>query len=336
VVEKVEGQMKRRDFIKLLGGAAAGWPFAASAQPITRMRRIGALMNIAQDDPQSITWASAFRRGLEEQGWTLDVDLHIEYRWANNENLYRRFAQELIALAPDVVLAVSGSSATALQEVTRTIPIVFMGTSDPVNRRLIASMEQPGGNITGFIEFESSIGAKWLELLKQIAPNVTRVAVVRDPTRFAWRGLLTAIEKAAPSFGLEVSPVDARDVTEMERIITTFGRSSNGGLIVTPSAFSAIFRERIIALAARHKLPAIYYSRFFVTDGGLISYAPDTIDQYSRAAGYIDRILKGEKPADMPVQAPTKFDLVINLNTAQRIDLTVPAGVLAAADQVIK
>ena len=250
--------MKRRDFIKLLGGTVAGWPFSASAQQITRMRRIGALMNIAEDDPQSITWASAFRRGLEEQGWTLDVNLQIEYRWANNENLYRRFAQELIALAPDVVLAVSGSSATALQEVTRTIPIVFMGTSDPVNRRLIASMEQPGGNITGFIEFEFSIGGKWLELLKQIAPSVTRVAVVRDPTRLAWRGLLTAIEKAAPSFGLEVNPVDARDVTEMEHIITTFAGGSNGGLIVTPSAFSAIFRERIIALAARHKLPAIY------------------------------------------------------------------------------
>ena len=325
--------MERRDFIKLLGGAAAGWAFSASAQPITRMRRIGALMNIAQDDPQSITWASAFRRGLEVQGWTLDVDLQIEYRWANNENLYRRFAQELIALAPDVVLAVSGSSATALQEVTRTVPIVFMGTSDPVNRRLIASMEQPGGNITGFIEFESSIGAKWLELLKQIAPSVTRVAVVRDPTRFAWRGLLTAIEKAAPSFSVEVNPVDARDVTEMERIITTFAGGSNGGLIVTPSAFSAIFREQIIALAARHKLPAIYFS---VTDGGLISYAPDPIDQYSRAAGYVDRILKGEKPADMPVQAPTKFELVINLSTAQGIDLTIPAGVLAVADQVIK
>ncbi|MGB6589726.1 MAG: ABC transporter substrate-binding protein, partial [Pseudolabrys sp.] len=248
--------------------------------------------------------------------------------------------QEVLAAkvtAPyDAKVAVSGSSATALQEVTRTVPIVFMGTSDPVNRRLIASMEQPGGNITGFIEFESSIGAKWLELLKQIAPSVTRVAVVRDPTRFAWRGLLTAIEKAAPSFSVEVNPVDARDVTEMERIITTFAGGSNGGLIVTPSAFSAIFREQIIALAARHKLPAIYFSRFFVTDGGLISYAPDPIDQYSRAAGYVDRILKGEKPADMPVQAPTKFELVINLSTAQGIDLTIPAGVLAVADQVIK
>jgi putative ABC transport system substrate-binding protein len=211
-----------------------------------------------------------------------------------------------------------------------------MGTSDPVNRRLIASMDQPGGNITGFVEFESSIGGKWLEWLKQIAPGMTRVAVVRDPTRFAWRGLLAAIEKAAPSFSVEVNPVDARDITEMERIITTFAASSNGGLIVTPSAFSAIFRERIIALAARHKLPAIYFSRFFVTDGGLISYAPDTIDQYRRAAGYIDRILKGEKPADMPVQGPTKFELVVNLRSAQVIDLTVPASVLAAADDVIK
>ena len=328
--------MRRREFIKLLGGTAAGWPLAARAQQPVRMRRIGALMNIAENDLQSTVWASAFERGLEERGWTLGGNMQIEYRWANNENLYRKFAQELATLTPDVILAVSGSSATALQEVTRTIPIVFMGTSDPVNRRLIASMEQPGGNFTGFIEFEPSIGGKWLELLKQIAPSVTRVAVIRDPGRFSWRALLTAIEKAAPSFSVEVSPVDARDGTEMERIITTFASSPNGGLIVTPNAFSAIFRERIITLAARHKLPAIYFSRFFVTDGGLISYAPDTIDQYHRAAGYVDRILKGEKPADMPVQAPTKFELVVNLRTAQMIGLTIPAGVLSIADHVIK
>ena len=328
--------MRRREFIKILGGAAAGWPLAARAQQPERMRRIGALMNIAENDLQSTVWASAFERGLEERGWTLGGNMQIEYRWANNENLYRKFAQELVALTPDVILAAGGSSASALQEVTRTIPIVFMGTSDPVNRRLIASMEQPGGNFTGFIEFEPSIGGKWLELLKQIAPSVTRVAVIRDPGRFSWRALLTAIEKAAPSFSVEVSPVDARDGTEMERIITTFASSPNGGLIVTPNAFSAIFRERIITLAARHKLPAIYFSRFFVTDGGLISYAPDTIDQYHRAAGYVDRILKGEKPADMPVQAPTKFELVVNLRTAQVIGLTIPAGVLSIADHVIK
>jgi putative tryptophan/tyrosine transport system substrate-binding protein len=328
--------MRRREFIKLFGGTALGWPLAARAQPPVRVRRIGALMNIPENDPQSIIWASAFERGLKERGWTLGSNLQIEYRWANNENLYRRFARELVALTPDVILAVSGSSATALQEVTGTIPIVFMGTSDPVNRRLIASMEQPGGNFTGFIEFEPSIGGKWLELLTQIAPRVTRVAVLRDPTRFSWRELVTGIEKAAPSFSVEVSPVDARAGTEMERILATFASGTNGGLIVTPSAFSAIFRERIIALAARHKLPAIYFSRFFVTDGGLISYAPDTIDQYRRAAGYIDRILKGEKPADMPVQSPTKFELVINLRTAKALDLTVPTGVLASADHVIK
>jgi putative tryptophan/tyrosine transport system substrate-binding protein len=328
--------MQRREFITLLGGAAAAWPFTARAQQPMRMRRIGALMNIVENNPQSIIWASAFEQGLEERGWTLGSNLQIEYRWANNENLYRRFARELVALTPDVILAVGGSSATALQEVTRTIPIVFVGTSDPVNRRLIASMEQPGGNITGFIEFESSIGGKWLELLKQIAPSVTRVAVVRDPERFSPIRLLTAIEMAAPSFSVEVSPVDVRNGIEMERSITTFASSSNGGLIVTPSAFAALFLERIIALAARHKLPAIYFNRSFITDGGLISYAPDMIDQFRRAAGYVDRILKSEKPADMPVQAPTKFELVINLKTAKALGLTVPPTLLARADEVIE
>lgn len=328
--------MRRREFIKVLGGAATAWPLAARAQQAARVRRIGALMNIAENDPQSRIWAAAFERGLDEQGWKSGSDLQIAYRWANDENLYRRFARELLALTPEVVLAVSGSSATALQEITSTVPVVFMGTSDPLNRRLIANMERPGGNFTGFIEFEPSIGAKWLELLKQIAPNVTRVAVLRDPTRFSWRSLVTAIEKAAPSLSVDVSPVDARDAMQMERVLTTFASNPNGGLIVTPSAFSAIFRDRIIALAARHKLPAIYFSPFFATDGGLCSYSPDMIDQYRRAAGYVDRILKGEKPGDMPVQAPSKFEFVINLRTAQLIDLAVPAGVLAVADHVIK
>jgi putative ABC transport system substrate-binding protein len=293
-------------------------------------------MNIAESDPQSLIWASAFERGLRERGWKLGNDLQIEYRWANDENLYRRFAHELVALTPDLVLAVSGSSATALKEVTNAIPVVFMGTSDPVNRRLIATMEKPGGNFTGFIEFESSIGGKWLELLKQTAPSVTRVAVLRDPTRFAWRNLLAAIEAAAPSLNVEVTAIDARGAMEMERLITAFAASSNGGLIVTPSAFSAIFRERIIALATRLKLPAIYFSRYFVVDGGLISYGPDTIDQFRRAAGYVDRILKGEKPADMPVQAPAKFELVVNLRAAQGIDLTIPGRLLDLADHVIR
>ena len=328
--------MRRREFIKLLGGTAAAWPLAARAQQADRVRRIGALMNIAETDPQSRIWAAAFERGLAEQGWKPGSNLQIAYRWANDENLYRRFARELLALTPEVVLAVSGSSASALQEITSTVPVVFMGTSDPINRRLIANMERPGGNFTGFIEFEPSIGAKWLELLKQIAPNVTRVAVLRDPTRLSWRSLVTAIEKAAPSLNVDVSPVDARDAMQMERALTAFASSPNGGLIVTPSAFSAIFRDRIIALAARQKLPAIYFSPFFATDGGLSSYSPDIIDQYLRAAVYVDRILKGEKPGDMPVQAPSKFEFIVNLRTAQAIDLTVPAGVLAVADHVIK
>lgn len=328
--------MRRREFIKLFVGAAAGWPLAAHAQQPTGARRIGALMNIAESDPQSLIWVSAFERGLRERGWKLGNDLQIEYRWANDENLYRRFAHELVALTPDLVLAVSGSSATALKEVTNAIPVVFMGTSDPVNRRLIATMEKPGGNFTGFIEFESSIGGKWLQLLKQTAPSVTRVAVLRDPTRFAWRNLLAAIEAAAPSLNVEVTAIDARGAMEMERLITAFAASSNGGLIVTPSAFSAIFRERIIALATRLKLPAIYFSRYFVVDGGLISYGPDTIDQFRRAAGYVDRILKGEKPADMPVQAPAKFELVVNLRAAQGIDLTIPGRLLDLADHVIR
>jgi putative tryptophan/tyrosine transport system substrate-binding protein len=329
------GQMKRREFITLLGGMAFV-PLAARAAQSTQVRHIGALMNIAENDPEARVWAAAFEQGMEKQGWKPGHDLQIEYRWANSESLYRRFAQELTRLDPDVILAVSGSSASALQEATSPVPVVFIATSDPVARRLIASMEKPGGNFTGYVEFESNIGSKWVGLLKQIAPNVTRVAVVQDPMRSTWRNVLTDIEEAAPSLNIEVSPVDARDGVELERLLTKFAGSPNGGLIVTPNLFSAISRERIVTLAARHKLPAVYFSRHFVTDGGLISYAPDRIDQYHRAAGYIDRILKGEKPADMPVQTPTKFEIVANLRTAQMIGLTMPAQVVAAADHVIR
>jgi putative ABC transport system substrate-binding protein len=328
--------MRRREVITLLGGTVVLWPLAAHAQQPTRIPHVGALMNIAENDPQSRVWAAAFERGLEDRGWKPGNTLRIAYRWANNDSLYKRYAQELAKLGPDVILAVGGSSASALQEVTGTVPIVFMGTSDPVNRRLVASMEKPGGNITGFVEFESGIGAKWLELLKQIAPHVTRVAVVQDPMRSTWTSLRIGIEKAAPSFNMEVFLVDARDSAELERALATFAASPGGGLVVTPNLFSALGRDRLVALAARHKLPAVYFSRFFVTEGGLISYAPDTIDQYRRAAGYVDRILKGEKPADMPVQAPAKFEIVANLRTAQLIGLTIPAHVLEAADHVIK
>ena len=327
--------MRRRDFVKLFAGSAAAWPLVVQAQQPDRMRRIGVLMSTAETDMQTTDAVSAFVRSLVERGWTLGGKMQIEYRWAaGNANLYRRFAQELVAFAPDVILVVGGSGVSALQQVTRTIPIVFVRTSDPVKRGLIASAERPGGNTTGFIEFEFSMGGKWLELLKQIAPSVSRVAVVRDPMQGI--GHLTAIETAAPSFSVEVTPVDARSATEMEQTITTFARGSNGGLIVTPSAFSAVFRDQIITLANRYKLPAVYFNRFFVTGGGLISYGPDIIDQYRRAAGYVDRILKGEKPADMPVQAPTKFEIVINLKTATALGLTIPAGVLSTADEVIK
>ena len=335
--------MRRRDFITLLGGTAALWPLAAHAQQSTQVpsqvpnqvRRAGALMNIAENDPDARVWATAFEQGLEKQGWKPGHNLQLDYRWANNDSLLKRYAQELIGLNPDVILAVSGSSASALHEVTGTVPVVFVRTSDPVNRRLIASMEKPGGNFTGFVEFEPGIGVKWLELLKRVAPNVARVAVVQDPMRSTWKHVLAGIEKAAPGFNVQVSPVDARDSAELERFLAKFA-GPDGGMIVTPNLFSALARERLVALAARHKLPAVYFSRFFVTEGGLISYAPDTIDQYQRAAGYIDRILKGEKPADMPVQAPEKFETVANLRTAQLLGLTIPAQLVASADHVIR
>jgi putative ABC transport system substrate-binding protein len=329
------GHMRRRDFIILLGGTAVSWPIAARAQQSTAIRRVGALMSIAENDPQARVWASAFEQGMEKHGWKPGHNLQIEYRWANNDSLLKRFAQELVRLNPEVILAASASSASALQEATGTVPVVFMGTSDPVSRRLIASMEKPGGNFTGYVEFEPGIGVKWLELLKQIAPNVTRVAVVQDPMRSTWRQVLSGIEKAAPSFNVQVTPVDARDSAELERFLATFA-GPGGGMIVTPNQFSALARDRLVALAAQHKLPAVYFSRFFVTEGGLISYAPDTIDQYHRAADTIDRILKGEKPADMPVQTPAKFEIVANLRTAQMIGLTIPAQLVAAADHVIR
>ena len=327
--------MRRRDFIILLGGTAVSWPLAARAQQSTAIRRVGALMSIAENDPQARVWASAFEQGMEKHGWKPGHNLQIEYRWANNDSLLKRFAQELVRLNPEVILAASASSASALQEATGTVPVVFMGTSDPVSRRLIASMEKPGGNFTGYVEFEPGIGVKWLELLKQIAPNVTRVAVVQDPMRSTWRQVLSGIEKAAPSFNVQVTPVDARDSAELERFLATFA-GPGGGMIVTPNQFSALARDRLVALAAQHKLPAVYFSRFFVTEGGLISYAPDTIDQYHRAADTIDRILNGEKPADMPVQTPAKFEIVANLRAAQMIGVTIPTQLVAAADHVIR
>ena len=327
--------MKRRKFITLLGGAAA-WPLTARAQQPNRMRRIGVFMNLASDDAEGQARNAAFLQGLQEAGWAVGRNVRIEYRWgAGDPELFRRYAAELVALAPDVILA-SGASMYALQQVTREVPIVFVQVPDPVGAGIVLSMARPGRNATGFTPFEYGVSAKWLELLKEIAPRVTRAAVVRDPAIPTGTGQLGAIQSVAPSFGVELSPVDVRDVREIEGTVAAFARGSNGGLIVTASALAVVHREVIITLATRYKLPAVFFLRSFVTDGGLISYGPDSMDQFRRAAGYVDRILKGEKPADLPVQAPTKYELVINLKTARALGLDVPPTLLARADEVIE
>ena len=327
--------MKRRKFITLLGGAAA-WPLTARAQQPNRMRRIGVFMNLASDDAEGQARNAAFLQGLQEAGWAVGRNVRIEYRWgAGDPELFRRYAAELVALAPDVILA-SGASMYALQQVTREVPIVFVQVPDPVGAGIVLSMARPGRNATGFTPFEYGVSAKWLELLKEIAPRVTRAAVVRDPAIPTGTGQLGAIQSVAPSFGVELSPVDVRDVREIEGTVAAFARGSNGGLIVTASALAVVHREVIITLATRYKLPAVFFLRSFVTDGGLISYGPDSMDQFRRAAGYVDRILKGEKPADLPVQAPTKYELVINLKTAKALGLEVPPTLLARADEVIE
>ena len=327
--------MKRREFITLLGGAAA-WPLAARAQQPDRMRRIGVFMNLASDDAEGQARNAAFLQGLQEAGWAVGRNVRIEYRWgAGDPELFRRYAAELVALAPDVILA-SGASMYALQQVTREVPIVFVQVPDPVGAGIVLSMARPGRNATGFTPFEYGVSANWLELLKEIAPRVTRAAVVRDPAIPTGTGQLGAIQSVAPSFGVELSPVDVRDVREIEGTVAAFARGSNGGLIVTASALAVVHREVIITLATRYKLPAVFFLRSFVTDGGLISYGPDSMDQFRRAAGYVDRILKGEKPADLPVQAPTKYELVINLKTARALGLDVPPTLLARADEVIE
>jgi putative ABC transport system substrate-binding protein len=328
--------MRRREFITLLGGATA-WPIAARAQQTERVRRVGMLMSLAADDPESLARLTAFLQRLQELGWTDGRNIRIDYRWAAGDaERSRRYSAELVALAPDVILAAGSVGLEALQQATRTVPIVFVTIADPVGAGFINSLARPGGNATGFSQFEYGVIGKWLELLKEIAPGVTRVAVIRDPTISAGAGQFGAIQTAAPSFGVEVTPVNMRDAGEIERAIAGFARSPNGGLILTAGPLGTIHRELIVTLAARHKLPAVYYERYFVTGGGLISYGPHLIDQYERAAGYVDRILKGEKPADLPVQAPTKYELVINLKTAKALGLTVPPTLLATADEVIE
>jgi putative tryptophan/tyrosine transport system substrate-binding protein len=328
--------MKRREFIALLGGAAT-WPFAARAQQPERMRRIGVLNSLAAEDPFAQTRHGAFLQGLQQSGWAIGRNVQVDVRWAaGNADRLRQYAAELAALAPDVILASGNAAAAPLLQATRTVPIVFVVVPDPVGAGFVDSLARPGGNATGFIAWEYGLSAKWLELLKGIAPGVTRAAVIRDPALASGPGQFAAIQSMAPSLGVEVSPVNVRDAAEIERAIAAFARAANGGLVVTGSALVGVHRHLIIALAGRHKLPAVYVNRAFVVDGGLISYGPDFIDQYRRAAGYVDRILKGEKPADLPVQAPTKYELVINLKTAKALGLTVPDTLLARADEVIE
>ena len=328
-------KMKRRDFISLLGGAAA-WPLSARAQP-ERVKRIGVLVNLTADDPEARARIAAFRQGLQELGRTDGRNVRIDVRWAAaNADRFRTYAAELVALAPDVILTATTPGVAAVQQATRTVPIVFVTLVDPVGAGVVSNLARPGGNTTGFLVYEYGASVKWLELLKQIAPGVTRVAVVRDPSLVSGTGQFAAIQAVAPSFGVELSPVDARDAGEIERAIATFARSPNGGLIVTASPAQAAQRKLIIEQAARLRLPAVYAFRYNVVDGGLISYGPDSIDPYRRAATYVDRILKGEKPADLPVQAPVKYELVINLKTAKALGLQIPDKLLALADEVIE
>jgi ABC-type uncharacterized transport system substrate-binding protein len=328
--------VRRREFIVLLGGAAA-WPLAARAQQSERIRRIGVLMSVAAEDPEGPARTAAFAHGLQQLGWSVGGNMRIDYRWgAGDGDRIRRYAAELIALAPDVILATGSATLGPLLQATRTVPIVFVHVPDPVGAGFVDSLPRPGGNATGFTLFEYVTSGKWLELLKEIAPRTTRAAVIRDPAIPSGIGQWGAIQTAAPSVGVEISPVNVRDVGEIERAVTAFAHSSNGGIIVTGSALTQVHRDLIVRLAARHKLPAVYFERFFVTGGGLVSYGADMVDQFRRAAGYVDRILKGEKPADMPVQAPTRYELVINLKTAKALGLEVPPTLLARADEVIE
>ena len=329
--------MRRRDFITLFGGGVAVWPLAARAQQRQQTRRIGVLESLAADDPAAPGRVAAFAQGMQELGWSIGRNLQIEYRWgAGNIDLFRRYAAELVALSPDVVLATAASIVASLQQPSRSVPIVFVATIDPDGAGLVNSLARPGANATGFTAFEFSQNAKLLELLKQVAPGLTRVAVLRDQDVGSGISLLAAIQAVAPSLGVELSPVGVRNADEIERAVAAFARAPKGGLIVTSGTRQFMHREFIIALAVRHRLPAIYPYRFFVADGGLISYGPDTIDSYRRAAGYVARILKGEKPSDLPVQEATIYETVLNLKTAKALGLTIPETLLATADEVIQ
>jgi len=329
--------MRRREFITLLGSAAAAWPSAARAQQREQMRRIGVLVPSNAADADYQARHGAFLQELQRLGWTIGHNVQVDYRYgAGDVARIRAMAEELVALAPDVIVASGTSTVGPLMQVTRTVPIVFPVASDPVGAGFVENLARPGGNATGFMTFEFSVAGKWLELLKQIAPSVTRVAVLRDFTNSSEVGQLGVLHAAASALSMEITPLNMRDALEVERTVAAFSRTSNGGLIVTAGALAFVHRELIVGLAARHHLPAVYPFRYHVVAGGLLSYGPNFIDQYRRAAGYVDRILKGEKPADLPVQAPTKYELVINLKTAKTLNLDLPPTLLARADEVIE
>ena len=329
--------MQRREFIRLVSGAAAAWPFTVRAQQGDRIRRIGVLTGGRAEDADVKARNAAFEQALQQLGWTQGRNVRIDYRFAGGDAaIIRKQAEELVALAPDVIVSSGSFSTGHLLRATHTVPVVFAIVPDPVGSGFVDSLSQPGGNATGFMQFEYGLSGKWLELLKEIAPSLTRAIVLWDPAITAGIGQFAIIQSVATSAGVDVRPVNLRNAGEIERAITAFARAPNGGLIVTASALAQVHRKLIITLAARYKLPAVYYERVFITDGGLISYGANFVDQYRRAAGYVDRILKGEKPADLPVQAPTKYELVINLKTAKALGLTVPPTVLARADEIIE
>ena len=328
--------MRRRDFITILGGSAI-WPLAAQAQQPERVRRVGVLLGDAAEDSEGQARLTAFVQALQQLGWTDGSNVRIDTRWgAADADRYRRYAAELVALAPDVILAITSPVVAAVQQATRTVPIVFAAVVDPVGAGFVANLAQPGGNTTGFALYEYGVSGKWLALLKEMAPNVTRAAVVRDSSTVSGIGQLAAIQAVAPSLGIELTPLDVRDESELERAVALFARKPNGGIIITASPTARINRQQVIALVAQHRLPTVYPFRYFVSDGGLVCYGPNIIEQFRLAADYVSRILKGEKPAEMPVQAPTKYELLINLKTAKALGLTVPPTLLARADEVIE
>jgi putative ABC transport system substrate-binding protein len=329
--------MRRREFITLIGGAAVAWPLAARAQKPGRMRRIGVLMHLAADDPEGQRRVAVFLQGLQEAGWAVGRNVDVDMRWAAGETeRFRRHAMEIIALTPDVIMASATPSVLAVQQVTRTVPIVFVLVPDAVGAGIVASLSRPGGNTTGFTSTELGMSVKWLELLKEIVPKVTRAAVLRDAVDPATMGQFGAIHGAGSSFGVVISPIGVANAEDIERGITAFAREPNGGLIILPTPKTVVHRGLIIKLADQHRLPAVYRSRYWIAEGGLVSHGPGILDQYRSAAGYVDRMLKGEKPADLPVQEPTKYDLVINLKTAKALGLEIPSSVLARAGEVIE